>query len=139
MDLRGWFVDRIDATEVIGALAVGDLVAITLFVAVGQVQHGGTPLADPGALLEAALPFYVAWPLVALPAGLYTTDATVSARRAASWSLPAWIVAVVFAQPIRAVTASGNASLVFAAVAMLFGGVLVVGWRTGAAVVLARS
>jgi len=137
MDVRVWFERRIDATQFIGALALGDLVAITLFVVIGQYQHGGAPLANPSGVLEAAAPIYVAWILIALVAGLYTADATVSARRAASWSIPAWILAVLIALPIRAVAVPGNASLVFAAVSMVFGGVLVVGWRI-AAPILAR-
>lgn len=129
MDVHGWFDRRIDATQFMGALALGDLVAITLFVVVGQYQHESQPLADPMGIFEAAAPFYLGWILVALVAGLYTYDATVSARRAAAWSIPVWVLAVVIALPVRAVVLPGSGSLIFAAVSMFFGGILVVGWR----------
>lgn len=138
MEAQGWFARRIDSTQLMGGVALGDLVAITLFVVVGQYQHGGAPLARPAGVFEAAAPFYVAWVLVALVAGLYTRDATVSPRRGASWSIPAWIVTVPIALALRAVAFPGNASLVFAAVSMLFGGILVVGWRTAVPVIERR-
>lgn len=138
MDAAGWFRGRIDPTRAVGAIALGDLTAITLFVVVGQYQHGADPLARPLGALEAALPFYLAWILVGLAAGLFTAEAVVSARRALAWSLPAWIIAVIVALPIRVVAVSGGASLVFAVVTVVVGGVLVVGWRT-AVPVLGRS
>lgn len=140
MDVRGWFDDRIDPTQTTLGVAVGDFVAITAFVVVGQaVGHGGDPLGNPVAVLEAATPFYVAWILVSLLGGLYTRDALVTVRRAASWSTPAWIFGVVIAQLVRATPLfSGNASVVFALVSIVIGGVFVIGWRVLAAVLVAR-
>jgi Flp pilus assembly pilin Flp len=138
MEAQGWFARRIDPTQFTGGVALGDLVAIPRCVVVGQYQHGGAPLARPAGVFEAAAPFYVAWIAVALVAGLYTLDATVSPRRAVSWSIPTWIVAVPISLAIRAVALPGNASLVFAAVSTLFGGLLVVGWRTAVPVLAER-
>lgn len=131
MDVRGWFDRRIDPTQLTAGVAVGDLVAITAFVVAGQYQHGSDPLANPGSVLETAAPFFVAWIFVALLGGLYTRDAFVTVRRAASWSTPAWIFAVLIALLVRATPlVPGNASLVFTAVAIVIGGALVIGFRT---------
>jgi len=87
----------------------------------------GTPLG----VFVGAVPFYLAWVGVAFIAGLYTEDALVSTRRSLSWSLPAWIVAAVVALLLRGSPLfRGNFSLTFGAVAFLFGGLLVLGWRT---------
>lgn len=140
MDAQGWFARHVDPTKFVGGVALGDLGAITLLVAVGQYQHGGTPLARPIVVLEGAVPFYVAWIVVALLAGLYTEDALVTSRRAAAWTIPAWIVADVVAVALRATPAfAGNLSVVFALVSMLFGGLFVVGWRSAVPVLRRRA
>lgn len=130
MDVRRWFERRIDPTDIVGGVAVGDLLAITLFVGIGQTHHGGDPLGNPLGVFVGAIPFYLAWIGVAFLAGLYTEDALVSTRRSISWSVPAWILAAVVALLLRGSPLfRGNFSLTFGLVALFFGGLLVLGWR----------
>lgn len=130
MSTRTYLRSRVDPVALVGGLAIGDLVAIGIFVAVGQRQHGIDPLAFPAAYLEALGPFLLGWLLAAGLAGLYTRDAVLGPRRAVSWALPAWIVAAVIAQALRASSlVAGSLSPVFLLVSIGAGGVIVVSWR----------
>lgn len=125
---------RIDPAPLTAGLVVGDGLAILAFVTVGEFRHGADPLANPAIVLTAAAPFLVGWAVVAVLGGLYTPDAVTSVRRAASWTTPAWIVASLLGQAIRATDPiPGDTPLTFVLVALVFGGVAVVGWRVVAA------
>lgn len=129
-----WLDQRLDRSRWTALLAVGDFLAIGAFVAVGQAQHDArTPL------LLAMAPFLIGWVVVALVGGLYTHDALLGPRRMLSWSVPAWILGALVAFALRATSLfPGGISGLFPVVATVFGGLLVVGWRTVAAAVFPR-
>lgn len=135
-----WVDQRLELSRWTALLAVGDLVAIGAFVAAGQAHHTGeNPFLVPGDYLGALAPFLVGWIVVALIGGLYTHDALLGPRRMLSWSLPAWLFGAVIALALRATPyLPGNVNGLFPVVAVVFGGLLVVGWRTVAAAVLPK-
>lgn len=138
---RSWLDQRLDLSRWTGLLVVGDLIALTGFVVVaGQTRHSmGNPRANPAVLFGALTPFLVGWLIVALIGGLYTHDALVSPRRMLSWTVPAWILGSLIALVLRATSLfSGDVSGLFPVVAIVFGGVVLIGWRVVAAVVLSR-
>lgn len=140
MNGGSWFGNRVDVSWSTALLAVGDLVALTAFVAVGQYNHWGTnPFATPVRLLGGLVPFLVGWGIVALIGGLYTHDALLGLRRMLSWAIPAWVLGVIVALLLRSTEYfPGNVSGLFPVVATVFGGLLVVGWRGVAATILSR-
>lgn len=134
-----WLDQRLDLSRWTALLAVGDFLAIGAFVAMGQFQHtGNNPLLAPLELLEAMAPFLLGWIAVALIGGLYTHDVLLGPRRMLSWTIPAWILGAIIALALRATLFPGDIRGLFPIVATVFGGLLVVGWRTVAAVVLSR-
>lgn len=123
---------RVDRSTLAAGLLVGDLVAITLLAAIGIVQHSGVgALGDVVHLVLVAAPFAIGWLVVAFLAGLYTDDAVASPVRAVSWTVPAWVVAALVGQSLRATALfPGDTALTFVLVTIAFGGLLVTGWRT---------
>ena len=132
---------RIEPTSVAAGLAIGDVLALTVFVAAGQQQHQtGLAIGNPLAFFETLTPFLLGWAVAAVVGGLYTTDALVTARRAVSWTFPAWVLAVVVAMALRASPLfTGGAALTFVVVTFVVGGVLLVGWRALAATMIQRA
>ena len=135
-----WLERRLDRSRWTALLAVGDVVALTAFVAAGQVRHvGENPLLSPVTLLGALAPFLIGWTLVALVGGLYTHDALLGPRRMLSWTVPAWLLGAAIALALRWTTLfPGDVSGLFPLVAIVFGGVLLVGWRVTAAALVPR-
>ena len=125
--------DRIDASPWTALLAVGDLAAILLFVAVGEYTHGYNPLVDVGRVAGTFAPFLVGWLLVAGAAGLYATGTTRSLGRLLGLTLGSWVVAVAIAQALRATSLfHGGAALTFAIVSIVVGGAALCVWRASA-------
>jgi len=118
-------------------LATGDLLAIFLFVAVGEYTHGYNPLVDVGRVAGTFAPFLIGWLLLAGAAGLYASDAPTTLGRTLGVTLVSWILAVVVAQALRATSLfHGNAALAFAVVSVLIGGALLCLWRGAAALAM---
>lgn len=140
MDGGSWFSKRLDRSRWTALLAVGDLLALTAFVAAGQYHHAGTnPFATPFRLLGGLAPFLIGWVVVALVGGLYTHDTLLGPRRMLSWAVPAWIVGAAIALALRATSVfPGNVVGLFPVVAIAFGGILLIGWRTVAAALIPR-
>lgn len=133
--LRG----RIDTSTLTAALAAGDVGAITLFVVLGEISHGVSPVANPERVAGTLAPFLIGWTVASLVGSLYTRDALRPPVRAVSWTLPAWILAVVVAQALRATPVfPGNAALTFALVSTAVGGALLIGWRVLVAAAISR-
>lgn len=121
------------------ALAIGDALALVVFILIGAVEHNIDPATYPGRIAGNVVPFLVSWYVVALVGGLYTYEAVESVRRALLWSVPAWVVAVFIAQAIRSTEYfPGSAPVAFILVSLLFGGLFLLGWRLLATVVLGR-
>lgn len=128
---------RVDTEPSMAVLAVGDLLAVLVFVVVGEITHGVDPIAQSGRVVGTLTPFLIGLALVALLGGLYTQDAIRSPKRAVSLIVPAWIGAVLVAQLLRATEFfPGDAAITFAAVSVAVGGLLLLAWRAVAAVLL---
>ena len=131
---------QVEPTSLAAGLAVGDVAALAAFVAAGRQQHLGTPIGDPVGFLDALAPFLIGWTVAAVVGGLYTSDALLTPRRAVSWTLPAWILALVIGMALRASPLfTGSAALTFVIVTFFVGGTLLVGWRALAAVVVRKT
>lgn len=121
---------RIEASRRTSGLALGDAAAIALFVALGELRHGGSVAAG----LETFAQFGVGWLLAGVVAGVYAPDALASARRAVVQGVAAWIVAALIGQLIRLLATPGShVQPSFVLVSIGFGGLFIGGWRYGAA------
>lgn len=128
---------RVDLDGSMAALALGDIVAISLFVVAGALRHGVDPVTQTGRVVGTLIPFLVGMAIAAIVGSLYTRNAISTPIRAVAWVLPAWVLAVAIAQALRASAVfPGNANLEFAAVSVLIGGFSLVVWRTIASYVL---
>lgn len=109
---------------------LGDLLAISVFVIVGELSHGVDPVAQWAFVLDATIPFLLGW-LVAGPLlGAYSLWSLQDPLRAAVAVVPAWLVADGIGQLIRDSDAfHGSADPVFFLVAAAVGGLLLIGWR----------
>ena len=133
--LSAAFTRRVDPVGKTAIVAVGDVLLISLFVGIGEVQHGFPPWEYPGRMVGTLVPFLVGWFVAAFVGGLYTRDAWDFPIRAVSWTIPAWIAAVLIAMALRATPVfHGGAALTFGLVAMGIGTVLLVPWRVALSV-----
>lgn len=129
-----WLGGRIDASRRTLGLALGDGVAIALFVALGELRHAGTVAAG----IETFAEFGVAWVLAGVAAGVYAADALAGPRRAVAQGVAAWVVAALVAQLIRLLATPGTVVRPsFVLVSIGFGGLFVGAWRYVAARVVA--
>lgn len=107
-------------------LAAGDLLLITLFVAMGEVSHGGGVADGIGALI----PFLLGWAVAASLLGAYSARALASIRGAAAVAAGSWIVGALIGQGLRATPVfPGDAALTFVLVSLGVGLALLVPWR----------
>ena len=131
---------QIEPTSLAAGLVVGDIIALAAFVAAGRQQHLGTPIGDPVGFLDTLAPFLIGWTVAAIVGGLYTSDALLTPRRAISWTVPAWLLAVVIGMVLRASPLfTGSAAPTFVIVTVVVGGTLLVGWRALAATVVQKT
>lgn len=139
MSTSTYLQSRVEPTSLVAGLAVGDLLAVSLFVAAGRLQHLGQPVGDPLGFLGTLTPLLMGWVVAAFIGSLYTRDAVLFPRRAISWTLPAWVVTVLIGMGLRATPLfAGGATPVFVVVTLVVGGVLVVGWRVLASIATSR-
>ncbi len=125
-----WLADRFEASARTLGLALGDLAMIALFVAVGELRHGGTVAAG----LETLAQFGVAWGLASLAAGVYGPAALETRRRAVVQVVAAWVVAALVGQLVRVLaTPGGSVQPTFVLVSVAVGGLLLAAWRYVAA------
>jgi hypothetical protein len=131
---------RVDRSAGMVWLFVGDAVAMVAFAAIGVFHHGGDPLGDPGRVAWAVAPLLLGWVLPAVLGGLYTWNAITSVRRALAWALPAWLVATLVGNALRATEpVPGGTALSFVLVTFGIGGAFVLGWRGAAALFVDRT
>ncbi|EMA01123.1 Protein of unknown function [Haloarcula vallismortis] len=127
---------RIELSTRTALLAVGDLLAIAVFVGVGEMTHGINPILNPSRFAGTLTPFYIGWLFVAGLGGLYTAAATATLRTALVRTIVGWVLAVGIAQGLRSTAMfPGNAALTFALVSVFVGGTLLMLWRGSVAVV----
>ncbi|WP_254764096.1 DUF3054 domain-containing protein [Natrinema marinum] len=116
--------DRLVTATVDTALVVG-------LVLLGNVEHGGNPIADPLASLETVAPFAIGWIAVALLAGVYTRE---EFEPVGDYRLLAvtWIAAANVGLMLRASSLfEGGANWPFPLVITGFGLLALLGWRLG--------
>jgi hypothetical protein len=120
----GALARRIDAGT--WPLAVGDLVAIVAFAALGIVNHSGTDflLANPTHLALVAAPFLLGWLAFAPLVGAYSPGAGESAKAAVPLAVRSWIPAAVVGLALRATPVfPGGFAVTFAVVSLVVGAV----------------
>ena len=115
----------------------GDLVVIIGTVLLGNVEHGGNPIADPLASFTTAVPFVIGWLAVAALAGVYTRAAGIDDTRltAVSWIAAANVGLMIRGSPLF----DGGTTWPFPIV--ITGAVLValLGWRLGYSLLSSRT
>ena len=128
----GSFVEsRFDPSPRTLALALGDLLLIALFVALGELRHEQTGLVRTGMTL---LSFLVGWGVAASLVGAYSPRASRSVGSAATLTAVSWLLGTLLAQGLRATALfPGDAALTFLLVSLGVGLVLLVPWRVLAA------
>jgi hypothetical protein len=117
-------------------LLAGDMVALFLFVLVGQREHELLDNVHP--LLNAAasaLPFWLIWIIAGWPLRAFSLPGRPSSlgqllRHILGRGLIAWLVAAPLAVVLRAlILRRSTIPTLFLIVAMAFGGLFILGWR----------
>lgn len=126
---------RVDTAPVTALAAVGDLVCIAVFVFGGAAGgHGFDLVGQFGHVALTYTTFVVGWGLASVAAGLHTAATRRTPRRALARTVPAWVVAALVAQSLRATPVfPGDASLAFFLVSVGVGLALLGPWRAGVA------
>ncbi|WP_335999092.1 DUF3054 domain-containing protein [Halorientalis halophila] len=138
MNALDWARRRVDPAAATAVFLAGDLLAIAVFVLMGELSHG-YGLADAARIAGTYAQFLLGWLAVSVLAGVYAGDYRRRLRRSTGLVLGAWLGAVLVAQALRSTAAfPGNAAVSFAAVAFFVGGVLLVTWRLTLALVTSR-
>lgn len=117
-------------------LVVGDALVFLIFAAGGRDKHQET-----GGMLDVvttALPFLVAWFIVAPWFGAFRSPIATTVRGMAQRTALAWVVAWVLGLVLRAAVQQRAIGGAFPAVAFLFNAVLLVGWRSAFTFFLVR-
>ncbi|KAB1188194.1 MULTISPECIES: DUF3054 domain-containing protein [Haloferax] len=123
--------ERLDAGAL--PLAVGDILVIFLLVTVGVIQHNGVSYlsTNPAGWVLTAVPFLIAWALVAPVFGAYSPGAAESAKSAVPLAIRSWLVAAILGAVIRWTPLfEGGADPVFIAVMLVLGSLALGVWRT---------
>ncbi len=111
------------------ALALGDVVTVLVFVALGNYHHGST---DPLHVVYVAVPFLFGWFAVAPLAGAYGRFPSV--KNEAFSLLGIWLVAALVGLAVRATDLfMGGAHPSFGFVMVVVGGAAFLVWRLGIA------
>jgi len=119
------------------AIFAGDVLMILAFVAIGLYEHGTTPWIEPRRLVKTLFPFLAVWVVAAPLVGAYRPVALRRYGHALLAVLVSWVLAVVVGTRIRATDLfPGGSSPEFVLVAILFGGLFLVTWRTLAVTVV---
>ncbi|RXK49267.1 DUF3054 domain-containing protein [Halorientalis pallida] len=137
MTALDWVRSRVDPTATTGLVLAGDLLAIAVFIVMGEISHD-YPLLSVRVLGTYAQ-FLLGWLAVAIPVGVYAADYRRDLTRSTALVVGAWLGADVVAQGLRSTAIfPGNAALTFGIVAFLVGGVLLLTWRLTFALVTSR-
>jgi len=121
-----WLGGRFEASNRTLALAAGDLVAIALFVAVGEVRHAGSLSSGLATLTQ----FGVGWVVASLWVGAYAVGVRSTPWRAVRLGATAWILAALVGLVVRLLTTPETAiPVTFILTSIGFGALFVGGWR----------
>ena len=115
-------------------LAVGDIITVLSFVAVGSYHHGNT---DPLHAVYAAVPFLLGWFVVAPLAGAY--GGFPSLRNKTFSLLGIWLVAALVGLGVRSTGVfEGGSPPTFGFVIIVIGGGSLLVWRLGLSHLISR-
>jgi hypothetical protein len=121
---------RIALSSATAGIALVDVALIGVFVVVGELNHGISPLGSPLRVLDTFAPFLVGWVVVSVLAGAYRPRAFRGARAAAGVAGTTWISAALLGQLLRGTALfHGELTLAFTVVSVLVGLALLVPWR----------
>ncbi|MFC7027763.1 DUF3054 domain-containing protein [Halomicroarcula sp. GCM10025324] len=130
---------RVELSSRTAALALGDVLAILVFVVAGEYSHGIDPFVNVGRVGGTVAPFLIGWGLVAIIGGFYASRSRLSPGRTLAATFVGWVLAVVVAQLLRATEVfHGDAALTFALVSTFVGGTLLCLWRVVATFIVSR-
>lgn len=112
-------------------LLLGDLAAITLFVFIGQQDHGTTDVNNPiWGLFRASFPLLITWVIVAVAVRAYPTREHIFVKTLFLRGLNAWLIAAPLGLLLRAfVLNRGGIPAIFMLLTILVGGAFVLIWR----------
>lgn len=111
-------------------LVVGDILALLLFVFIGQADHETVSAENPiGGVIMTGAPFLAVWLVTAFLMGAYRAE-VLTPRVMLTRSLTAWLIALPIGIVLRSLLL-GRAviPLGFALAAFAFGGLFVIVWR----------
>lgn len=124
---------RIEPSSRTAILAAGDVVAIGLFVAAGEVSHGYGLVEHAGRVAATLAMFLIGWAVVSVPGRLYSRSTVGDLETEVLRTLGAWALGVAVAQVLRSTAVfPGDFAATFAIVSFGVGGVLLVSWRVAA-------
>ena len=116
-------------------IALVDIALIAVFVLVGELNHGISPVESPLRVLGTFAPFLIGWVVMSVLVGAYRLRAFRSAKAAASAAGATWISAALLGQLLRSTALfHGDLTLAFTIVSILVGLALLVPWRVLVAV-----
>ena len=112
-------------------LLLGDLIAILLFVFIGQQDHATTDVNNPiFGLLRAAFPFLITWLIVAPIVGAYPSAENITLQRLLVRGLNAWLIAAPLGLLLRAfLFERGGIPAIFMLLTLLVAGAFILIWR----------
>ena len=118
----------------VALLAVGDLVVFLVFVVLGLSNHKEAVTA--GNIARTAAPFVIAWAVIGPIFGAYGRRGSASStqpRVLLARSIPAWVVAWAVGLLLRVVVFRDTLAPAFAAIALVFNAIFLLGWRVALA------
>lgn len=111
--------------------AVVDVCLVAALVLLGNIEHGGDPIADPIDSLGTVAPFVIGWLSVALLAGIYTRDRPLDADGVRLIAVT-WIASANVGLMLRASSLfDGGMTWPFPLVITGTGLIVLLGWRLG--------
>jgi hypothetical protein len=126
LKIRNW--------RMVAILLIGDLLALALFIFIGEVQHGLLEAYNPlWRTLQQTAVLAIPWAVLAWRLGAYSPETVVDWRSAGLFFLRSavvWLYAVPLGLVMRAwVYGAATVLLVFVNAALGFGALFVLGWR----------
>ncbi|WP_135851593.1 DUF3054 domain-containing protein [Halorussus salinus] len=97
----GFVRSRVEPSSATAGLALGDLLVLAGFLTLGSMNHGFSPVANPGRIAGTIAPFLVGWVVAALASGAYAPDATRTVTGAVLRAAATWIPAAAIGLTLR--------------------------------------
>jgi len=121
---------RLALSSTTAGIALVDIALIGVFVVVGELSHGISPVESPFRVADTFAPFLIGWVVASVLADAYGYRAFSNAKAAATVAGATWISAALLGQLLRGTALfHGNLSLPFVLVSIGVGLVLLVPWR----------